>query len=69
MKTSDEQKINIIKKVMICNDAQLTKVNEYISLLWDQEEQHEQQSKKEFEEWKADRLNGAASFRKLGKYL
>ena len=59
MKTSDEQKINIIKKVMICNNAQLTKVNEYISLLWDQEEQDEQQSKKEFEQWKADRPEGA----------
>ena len=44
---------------MICNDAQLTKVNEYISLLWDQEEQDEQQFKKEFEQWKADRPEGA----------
>ena len=52
MKNSDEQKINIIKKVMICNDAQLSKVNEYISLLWDQEEQDEQQFKKDYADWK-----------------
>mgnify|MGYP003115454490 CR=1 FL=1 len=52
MKTTDEQKINIIRKVMICNDDQLKKVNDYISLLWEEEEKKEEQFKKDYTEWK-----------------
>ena len=62
MKTSDEQKINIIKKVMICNDAQLKKINEYISLLWDEEEKQEQQFKKDYADWKKNKAEEGMPF-------
>ncbi len=57
MKNSDEQKLKIIKKVIICTDDQLQKVNEYISSLWREEEEKEEQFKKEYAEWKEKKEN------------
>ena len=60
MKTRDEQIINIIRRVMICSDDQLKKVNDCISLLWEEEKDQEEQFKKDYEKWKADRSAGVA---------
>ena len=45
---------------MICSDDQLKKVNDCISLLWEEEKDQEEQFKKDYEKWKADRSEGAA---------
>jgi proline dehydrogenase len=52
MKTKNDNKIDVIGKVLLCDNAQLQKVNEYISSLWREEEEKEEQFKKDYAEWK-----------------
>ena len=66
-----EVQLEVVKRVAQSNWSveDLRAGDDVLTDLYIKGQDQEEKDKKEFEEWKADRLNGAASFRKLGKYL
>ena len=60
MKTENDtnfQKLEIIRRVTsLCDDSQIEKINDFIFKLWEEEEEQERKDKKEFEEWRSQRV-------------